>query len=331
MKRFLIRFVLALSICACLFTCSRSNQPADPLEKVTIACGPTPYNTLMDIALAEGYIRREGLDMTPHFYSTGKAALDEVLEGKADFATVGEIPFMFAIMKGNKVSLIATIQSSNKANAIVARRDKGIHSPHDLNGKRVAVPLGTIGEYFLDAFLAMNGMVRNDVKTVDMKPEKMLSALEKGEIDAVSTFTPFLNQAEEELGSNSVTFREEDIYTQTFNLVATQEQIRRNPARVKKILRALVEAEEFAAQNPSKAQKIVADFRQTDKAVLAAVWDSHTFEVSLDQSLVLALEDESYWAIRNRLTSAIKVPNYLHFIYLEGLQAVKPKAVRIVK
>jgi NitT/TauT family transport system substrate-binding protein len=68
-----------------------------------------------------------------------------------------------------------------------------------------------------------------------------------------------------------------------------------------------------------------------DKVVLGAVWDSHTFGVSLDQALLLALEDESQWAIKSGLTNAKKVPNYLDFIHLDGLQAVKPEAVRIVR
>ncbi len=56
----------------------------------------------------------------------GKTALKEVLEGKADFATVAETPVMFAIMKGEKISIIATIQTSSRNSAIMARKDKGI-------------------------------------------------------------------------------------------------------------------------------------------------------------------------------------------------------------
>ena len=48
---------------------------------------------------------------------------------------------------------------------------------------------------------------------------------------------------------------------QTFNVVATQEFIRKNPGKVKKLLRALIKAEEFVKQNPDEAQKIVAGFQ----------------------------------------------------------------------
>lgn len=321
----------ALAVAAGFFACTRTDQPAEPLEKVPIASVPPPYAALVDIALAKGYFRQQGLDVTPHFHSLGKAALDEVLAGKADFATVAATPLISAIMSGQKISIIATIQSSNRTNVILARKDKGIHTPKDLKGMRIAAPLGTIAEYFLDAFLATHGVARKEVEVVDLKPEEIVEALVSGEIDAASTWHPVLNQGQQELGEKGITFYDEDIYTQNFNFVATQEQVRSNPARVRKMLLALVEAEKFVLRNPAEAQKVIADFRQADGAVLGAVWGGHTFGVTLEQSLVLALEDESQWAIRKGLTGAREVPNYLHYIYFDGLKTVKPEAVRIMK
>ena len=52
--------------------------------------------------------------------------------------------------------------------------------------------------------------------------------------------------------------------------------------------------------------------------------------MSLDQSLILALEDESRWAIKRGLVREMNIPNYLDFIYLDGLTSVKPEAVRIL-
>jgi NitT/TauT family transport system substrate-binding protein len=254
-----------------------------------------------------------------------------VLRGEADFATVAETPFMFAVMNGSKIAIIATIQGSNRTDAILARRDKGISTPQDLKGKRIAVPLGTTADYFLDAFLAVNSMTKKDVVVVDLKPEQMPLALVKGDVDAASTWAPVLEQTQRELGDEAVTFYEEDIYTQTFNLVASSEQVRTYPGRIRKLLSALVEAGKFAAQQPGDAQKSIADYRKFDAQVLSSIWGDHSLEVSLNQALLLALEDESLWAIRNEQTSAMKIPNYLDFLYLDGLQAVKPEAVRIVR
>ena len=128
-----------------------------------------------------------------------------------------------------------------------------------------------------------------------------------------------------------IAFYDKDLYTQTFNLVAKQEFIRVHPETVKKMLRALVKAEEFVSRNPADAQKIVADFSRIDLEFLRETWADAVFKVTLDQSLVLAMEDESEWAIKNKLTDMTEVPNYLNFIYFEGLQSVKPEAVRILR
>lgn len=324
--------VLVLIANAGFWACNRSEHSSalEP-EKITIAFASPPYTVLVDIAAAKGYFRNEGLEVTPRFHSTGKEALEELLAGKADLATVAETPFMFAVMDGSKISIIASIQNSDKAHAILARKDKGIHVPEDLKGKRIAASSGTTSEYFLHAFLATHGVGRADVKLTNLKQEGMVQALTNGEIDAASIFIPFLVQAQQMLGDKAMIFYEKDIYTQTFNVVATQDYTKNNPMTIKKVLLALLKAEEFARNNPEEAQKVVSDYRHIDHEVLAALWPVNSFKVSLDQSLLLALEDESDWATKNKLTGATKIPNYLNYIYFDGLQAVKPDAIRIVR
>ena len=117
MKRLLLRTaiaVAALAICACFFACSRTDQkPAGPPEKVTIAYATLPETALAQVAQSRGYYREEGLEVTARLHPYGKPALEDLLTGKADFATVAETPVMFAIMKGEKISVIATIQTSS--------------------------------------------------------------------------------------------------------------------------------------------------------------------------------------------------------------------------
>ncbi|MBI5739395.1 MAG: NrtA/SsuA/CpmA family ABC transporter substrate-binding protein [Nitrospirae bacterium] len=324
--------VAALAICLCFFACTQTDQqPAGPAEKVTIAYATAPYTVLIDIAQAQGYFRQEGLEVVPQLHSYGKLTLDALLAGKADFATIGETPFMFAVMKGEKISVIVTIQNSNKNNAVIARKDSGIRAPRDLKGRRIAVTSGTIGEFYMDTFLAANGISRKDVKIVFLSPARMLEALTSGEIDAASTWNPDLILMQRKLGDKGTTFYNEDIYTQNFQIVASQDYIRKNPERVRKVLRALVRAEEFVGKSPAEAQKIVAASRQMERSLLGDMWQVSTFNVKLDQSLVLALEDESRWAIKAGLTRETKMPNYLDFIYLDGLTSVKPEAVRILR
>ncbi len=308
-----------------------ARKPAAVPQRVTIAYAKLPYAALAQIAQVKGYYDQEGLQVTPLVFTYGKLALEAVLKGDADCATVAETPAMLALMNGADLMLLATIQISKQSHAIVARRDRGIITPTDLRGKRVAISFGTSGHFFLDAFLAAKGVSRDGITLVNMQPERMPDALAKGSIDAVSTWVPFLAQAHQRVGPLAVSFFDDDVYTLTFHLVAKRDFTRKNPEKVRRLLRALLHAEQFGQDDPQSAQRVVAGFNEIPPAEVGALWNNSTSALSLDQRLVLALEDESRWAIRNGLTQRETVPDYLDFIYLDGLRAVKPKAVSILK
>jgi len=324
--------IVSLAIFCSFSACTRSGDTSrGPSEKVTIAYSTPPYTVLIDIALKQGYFREAGLEVTPKQYAYGKVAFDALLKGEADFATVGETPFIFAVMKGEKLSVIATIQTSNKNNAIVARRDKGILVPSDLKGRKIAVTFGTVGEFFMDDFLVSQGISRREMKVVNLPPEAMPDALARGEVDAVSTWSPEVIRLRRQLGKQASVFHAPDIYTQTFSVAAKQDYIRQNPGTVKKILTALVKAENFVRQHPGEAQQIVADMSGMSGPLINEMWPDNSFRVSLDQFLLLAMEDESRWAIANKRSNRTQVPNYLNHIYFDGLESIKPKAVRILR
>jgi NitT/TauT family transport system substrate-binding protein len=65
--------------------------------------------------------------------------------------------------------------------------------------------------------------------------------------------------------------------------------------------------------------------------MVTSIWNEFTFELFLDQPILTALENEARWAIRNKFTDKIKIPNYLNFIYLDAMEAVKPEGVTIIR
>ena len=61
------------------------------------------------------------------------------------------------------------------------------------------------------------------------------------------------------------------------------------------------------------------------------IWPRYQFALSLDQSLITAMEDEARWMIKNKLTREETVPDFLKYIYEDPLKATKPEAVSMIR
>jgi len=328
----LIKNVAAAVILGILLAGCREapKTPVGQREKAVINLS-LPQASLVQLAFTKGYFASEGLDVALRQQASGKAALQGLLAGNADLATVAETPIVFARMEGNQVSILATVATANKNLAVVARKDHGISSPADLQGKKVGLTIGTNGEFFMDTILIANGIERDRIKIVNLEPEAMVSALVSGKVDAVSTWQPHVIRLQKELGGRGVTFHNEELYTENYNLVARPDYVAKNPETVKKLLRALVKAEEFAGQNPAESKRILADSTGMDKALADEVWSSFDLRVTLQQTLVIAMEDLARWASQRPRNEAPRIHDYQADIDPAGLLAVKPESVRLIR
>ncbi|MBF0341317.1 MAG: NrtA/SsuA/CpmA family ABC transporter substrate-binding protein [Magnetococcales bacterium] len=320
-----LRFVLLLVLV--LSGCRESANPE--IHKLTVAYTTQPQCTLLHVAQAKGFFAEEKLDVQPRLFTFGKMALQELLEDRADLATAAETPIMFNILKGEKIFVLANIDTSTTNNAIVARKDAGIVQPTDLAGKRIALSPGTTSDFFLSTFLIANGLSRQQIHELPLKPEEMQEAIVHGRVDAISTWNYPLTQIVQALGANGTTFFDRDIYTETYNLVAKQEFVQKNPAILERFLRALIKAERFTQQQPLVAQEIVAQAIHVNRELVRSVWNNFGYRIVLDQILLIMLEDETRWAMSHGLAKPAAMPDYLSYIHFDALKAVKPEAIRI--
>ncbi len=331
MSKQLIGIIIVVIIAAGGIGVWSVQEYAENPRTITIAGGKGAVGALLFIALERGCFKDEGLDVTYQQQFSGKASLESVLEGKADFAMLGDTPLMHAALKREKIYVVVTITTAEENLAIIARRDRGIETPHDLRGKRIGAALGSNGEFFLDVFLTHHLISGEDVEVVHTKPEGMPDALTKGTLDAVSVWNPHNINSQRALGDNGVTFTGKGIYTESVVLAARQDFVQANPETLRKFLRAIVRAEAFVRNNPEEAITVVANYIRIDKGLLNRLWSIYAYRVSLDQALIVTLEDKARWAIMKKLTDETQVPDYLNFIHIDALEAVKPEAVTIIR
>lgn len=324
--------LLSLTLMTALAGCQESPSPtpaqrgAETMQKITVAYTFQPQSTLIHVALAKGFFAAEGLEVQSLLHTYGKAALQSVIDNKADFATVAETPVMFSVLKDEKIFVIANIESSTRNNGIVARTDAGIAQPADLKGKRIGFTPGTTSDFFLDSLLTANGLTRQDVLPVALKPEEMQEAMNSRKVDATSTWNYPLTQIARQLGTDGKVFFDQQIYTETFNIAAQQDFVGKHPETVKRFLRALIKAENFVAKQPDEAQAIMASATKVDIQLIREVWNAFNYRVMLDQTLLITLEDEARWAMKNKLTERTSMPDFQRYIHADSLKAVRLEA-----
>jgi ABC-type nitrate/sulfonate/bicarbonate transport system substrate-binding protein len=312
--------------------CSRKEEQGESkqLDKIKIAVSPWPASAPIYVAHKKGYFRDEGLDATLHPHISGHLGLDALLSGKADFATYGDTPIARAVVDGKPVAVVATISEINRAIRIIARKDRAISTPNDLRGKKIGLVRGTTADFFLHTYLAVAYINPKDVLVVNIATDKLVDALLKGEVDAVSTWSPFTLVLRDRLGSNAVILDQPSIYIMTWNISVTQQFAKNSPERIKKFLRAIVRANRFIKEHPDEARTISAKHIGTDSPLCEREWSDYDFAAKLGQSLILNLEDQARWMIKEEVGSARRPPDLMDFIYTDALEAVRPGAVTIV-
>jgi len=299
------------------------------LEKITIAVTPWPASAPIYVAHEKGYFREEGLDVTLHSYISGHLGLDAVLSGKMDLATCGDTPIARAVLDGKPVAVVATISEIDWAIRIIARKDRAISTPNDLRGKKIGLVRGTTADFFLHTYLAVAYINPRDIRVVNIATDKLVDALLKGEVDAVSTWSPFTLVLLERLGSKAVILDQPNIYIMTWNIAVMQQFAKNSPERIKKFLRAIVMANRFIREHPDEARTISAKHIGTDSPLYEREWPDCDFAAKLGQSLILNLEDQARWMINEEIGSTRRPPDFMNFIYTDALKAVRPGAVTI--
>ena len=329
MKRILIITLAVLAVLSSRFACA---SPPERTDSIAIAHAQFESTALFCIAQDRQFFSGNGLNVISRTHDTGVGALDAVLNGEADIA-VGATEFPM-VGRAFQEKAIRTIGCIGKTEFIylVGRKDRGIKEVSDLKGKRVGTTLRTIAEFYLGRFLELHGMDMQDITLVDVRtPAEWVNAVVNGDIDAVSTAQPSVNSIKDRLGANAVVWPAQSSQPQYALLISTNEWITKHPDLVGRFLKSLAQAEEYAIRNPAEAKTIVQKQLKLDGAYMETVWSQNRFSLSLDQSLIVAMEDEARWMIKNNLTTQRTIPDFADYIYVDGLEAIKPEAVTIVR
>ncbi|MCL4301217.1 MAG: NrtA/SsuA/CpmA family ABC transporter substrate-binding protein [Anaerolineae bacterium] len=299
------------------------------VETLTVGMPPLEQNALIYVADELGLFAENGLNITVKNYDSGVSSINGLLQGEVELAAAAEFPVVRAAFQKEQITIIASSDKFEN-DYLIGRKDRGIEVVMDLKDKRIGVTLQTINEFYLGRFLRLNRIKVEDVEVVDIKPGHFVRAIATGEVDALIAWQPYIQQILEQEGNRVVVWPAQNSQPVYGLLACRKDWLTLHPAAVERFLKSLAEAEDYLVRHPDQAQAIVQKRLNYEDAYIASIWPKHQFSLLLDQSLILAMRDEARWMIDNQLTREKQPPDFIDYVYLDGLKAVKSEAVNIM-
>lgn len=296
----------------------RKNSNKAITDSISIGIQSNLFSTPILIAKYRNFFNDNGLEVDIKHYPSGKLAFKAMLNGEVDFCTSTDIPIMSHCFQRKDFSILTTIGTTQNGAWIVARKDKGINKPSDLDGKKIATQKNSAVHFFMHLFLLSN-QLENKVDVSFMKATELVEALNNGTIDAFSMRNPFAQNAKELMGEKIIELFDPSLYTQTMNIVTLNKNVEIKQNTIKAMLKSLIEAEDFIKNEKAQTIKILSDiFKSTEENTQNEI-KRFSFSITLSQQLQTGLQDEARWQIEKGLTENKSIPNFLNYIYSDAL------------
>jgi ABC-type nitrate/sulfonate/bicarbonate transport system substrate-binding protein len=323
--------IIAVLICAAFanWSCSERSY-SRPAVSATLATLHLESSALVYIADDQHFFDKNGLSLKILEYDSGVETLGAVQNGQADLAGLSEFVTVRNIMQAQKVKVLGSFDKCLSA-SLMAIKSRGINQLADLAGKRIGLPLATAAEFYLDRFLEINGLDFKDLTLVDLAPSSWMEAVAAGKADAIAGWPPYLEQIQNRFPNDTLSWPIQSDQPVFGLVVSNSDWADKNPEANLRFWKSLAQAEDLARRKPDLAKEIVQKHLSFDKAYVDTIWPQYSFTISLDQSLIIAMEEEARWLIDENMTPQKSVPNFLKYISESGLKAASQAAVTIIR
>lgn len=300
------------------------------IEEIIIADGQQPVFGLIYIAEANGYFDDEGLRVSYRYHDSGKEALDDVIGGGADLATVFNGPVVRGVFEGKDLAVVSTLHSSSGNIILLLNKKMGIHNVGDLKGRRVSVQCGTTAEYVLHSILSVNNIAPEEVDIINLPNEEGLRLFETGKIGAVVSWNIPIIRTINQFNEKDLVQVNSDVLKEYSVLAGKRDFVEQNPTKIRKILRALIRAKGFMKANEAESRSVIgANSGEASDEELEKIWDTIEYKVALDNLLLSSLEIEATWYMKNDIYKNKMLPNFRKIIYSNYLDELSSDYVTI--
>jgi taurine transport system substrate-binding protein len=240
---------LALGLVATLAASTGANAQS---KEVTIAyqqiAGP------MIVAISNGSVEKAtGYKVNWRQFESGAKVSTAMASGDVQVGVIGSSPLAAAVSRGVELQLFWILDDINEAEALVVRNGSGIVKPADLKGKKLGVPFVSTTHFHTMYALEQWGIKPSELEILNMQPNQIAAAWERGDIDAAFVWDPALGRIKQK-GKVLITSGELSRKGKaTFDGIAVQKKWgEANPDFMAKFVKVLADADAAYRANPAQ-------------------------------------------------------------------------------
>jgi taurine transport system substrate-binding protein len=128
-------------------------------------------------------------------FDSGASINTAFLGGAIDLAVIGSSPATQGLCPPLRIPyrIIELLNVIGDSEALVVRKESGITQISELVGRKVAAPFSSTAHYSLLAALEQAGVDAAKVTLVDLEPQNIQAAWQRGDIDGAYVWTPVLS------------------------------------------------------------------------------------------------------------------------------------------
>ena len=209
-------------------------------------------------------------------FSNGGAMTDAMLAGDIDISySQGLVPFINAVKSNAPLKLVdVAMEYGMGGTTCVTSKASGITKANasELEGKKVAVPLGTMAEYVFDESMKVVGADKGKMEVIQMDPEQGAAAIVAGDVVMACLFGGNSIKAALTVGTRLLTVQEaRDAGIKGIDITSvTTKFMKENPGMLRTFIEVTHEANARHAAGKSNmniiakdAEMSVADMKET--------------------------------------------------------------------
>lgn len=301
---------------------------AQAADKIVIATGVDPGFSIFYVAKHAGILEKHGFDADLRTGPAGGAMVPLLISNASNASMSASFAGINNHIKDPNVVAVAQMLRYDRWYGIVAKND--VKSLADLKSRKVGVSLGNASEsYWYDA-LRKASLNPDDFKSsmVNVEAPEMLAAIQRGNIDAFSSWEPWLSRTVLAVPGTRVLIDDLGTTQDVGFIYMNRSWIEANKDLAIRFMRAMNEANEFILKEPDKTKDIVGKMLNLPRNMLDAMWPKITFTLVLGRDAQTVTERTiDQLVAQGKLKQGQFDMN--KWFYPELLRAVNPAAVTL--